>query len=220
MGQPLFCWKPAHQQAWVNEMEELAPGVQLLIGLLCFIGPLAMGWMIGASVERRHFANLDAREDRIRATMIVTQNRELFAPLEGKQAPRMLMAETAIATDYMKTYLAGWRGFFGGEVRSYRTLLERARREATLRMVEEAQRMGYNAVGNIRLDPCEIGGAGATAIIVATATAYHSGILVKDDFADGTSAPSRPPVETGNPYQATESEAKTKAEPPEDHSTP
>ena len=183
-------------------MESLAPGLQLLIGLACFIVPLAAAWMIGSSVERRHFAELDAREDRIRATMIVTQTRELFAPVEGKLPPKMLMAETAIATDYMKTYLAGWRGFFGGEVRSYRTLLERARREATLRMVEEAQLLGYNAVGNIRLDPCEIGGAAASAVIVATATAYYSGIPVRDYFGDTASAPAKPPVDTGNPYQA------------------
>jgi uncharacterized protein YbjQ (UPF0145 family) len=44
----------------------------------------------------------------------------------------------------------------GGEVRSYERLLERARREACLRMIAEAQRMGASEVWNIRYQTSNI----------------------------------------------------------------
>lgn len=166
--------------------------VQFLLGIACLIGPLLLGWMIGGTRERRHFQDLDAREARIRGHVIVTQNRTLLVPVAGKQPPQMLTSEVVIASDYLKSFLASWRGFFGGEVRSYRTLLERARREATLRIVEEAEQLGYNAVGNIRLETADLGGANtgrggaAMAAIVATATVYHSQFAVREDDGPAT----------------------------------
>ena len=41
---------------------------------------------------------------------------------------------------------------FGGRVKSYESLLDRARREALLRMKEEAVARGYAAVINVRLE--------------------------------------------------------------------
>ena len=41
-----------------------------------------------------------------------------------------------ISVDYFKRFLAGLRNIFGGEVRSYCSLLDRGRREAILRMKE------------------------------------------------------------------------------------
>ena len=42
-------------------------------------------------------------------------------------------------------------------MKSFQTLLTRARREATLQLLELARDNGYNAVCNIRLDMADIG---------------------------------------------------------------
>ena len=95
--------------------------------------------------------------------------------------PQMYVAEVVIATDYLKTFLAGLRKFFGGEIRSYQTLLVRARREATLRILEQARQQGYNAICNLRLENADIGGNNnakgvAMVAILASATAYRASI--------------------------------------------
>ena len=160
--------------------------MQILIGLLFITIPLILGWIIGGTRERQHLRQLQSREEQFRSSVIVTQSKVLLSP-NSKLVPCLLTAEVVIATDYLKSYLTSWRSFFGGEVRSYRTILERARREATMRMVEEAHRSGYNAVANVRLETADLGGASsgrkgaAMAAIVATATAYVSDITVRED---------------------------------------
>jgi uncharacterized protein YbjQ (UPF0145 family) len=57
-----------------------------------------------------------------------------------------------IAADYFKSLLAGWRNLIGGEVKTHQTMLSRARREARLRMVEEARGQGSNPIVNVRFE--------------------------------------------------------------------
>jgi uncharacterized protein YbjQ (UPF0145 family) len=47
----------------------------------------------------------------------------------------------------------------GGRVKAYETLLDRARREALLRLKEDAVERGYHAVVNVRLETCRIANA-------------------------------------------------------------
>jgi uncharacterized protein YbjQ (UPF0145 family) len=87
------------------------------------------------------------------------------------------VAEAVIASDYLKTFLAGLRNIFGGEVGSYVTLATRARREALVRMMEQAHAQGYDALCNVRMDPADIGGNTARrgvpmVAILASGTAY------------------------------------------------
>ena len=114
--------------------------------------------------------------------MLVTQIKSFPGYLPGAHAPQVFYAEVVIASDYLKTFLAGLSNFFGGQVSSFQTMLVRARREATLRILEQARRQGYNAVCNLRLETADVGGNSATrgkkgmvmAAILASATAYHA----------------------------------------------
>ena len=97
----------------------------------------------------------------------------------------MVRGEAVIATDYLKTFLARIRNILGGEVKSYRSLMLRARREAILRMLEQARQQGYDAVCNVRLNTADIGGMAtrrraAMVEIFATGTAY----LIAQDGGD------------------------------------
>ena len=57
-----------------------------------------------------------------------------------------------VSLDYSKRVIAGLRALVGGRVKTYEPLRDRARREALLRMVEEARDLGYDAVFNVRLE--------------------------------------------------------------------
>ena len=139
---------------------------------------IIIGLISGSLAERKHLSRLAQREAAM-CDMVVTQLRSFPAVVVGNTPPTLLTGEAVIATDYFKSFLASIRKFFGGELRSYQSLLSRARREATLRVLEEARRQGYNAVCNLRYETADVGGnstdrKAATVAILASGTAYHA----------------------------------------------
>jgi len=153
--------------------------MEALVGFAFVLFFLALGLVFGTAVERRHFRNLDEREA-LTSAMLVTQLKSFPQAKAGDRPPAMFVSEVVIASDYLKNFLAGLRKFFGGRINSYQSLMVRARREATLRILEEARQQGYNAVCNLRLTAADIGGATqnsrrpAMVAILASGTAYHA----------------------------------------------
>ena len=152
--------------------------IELALTLGSFIVFITLGFIFGRRAERRHFADIQSREAQM-SGFTATQSKQYLLP-QHTQPPALIVAETVVASDYLKTFLASLRNLFGGEVKSFETLLERARREVTLRLMEEAHRHGYNAICNVRLNTANLGGMGphanAMAAIVGSATAYHTGL--------------------------------------------
>jgi uncharacterized protein YbjQ (UPF0145 family) len=146
---------------------------ELLLNL-SVLGLLVLaGWIFGGANERRHLRELEQRERRV-ARMLLTGIRTFPGGADPEWPPTLVTADAVIAGDFLKHLLAGLRKIVGGELRSYETLMTRARREAVLRVLESAQRQGYDAVCNLRLETVEIGGArGATIEVGASATAYR-----------------------------------------------
>lgn len=150
-----------------------------IIGLAFFVFMLVLGLVVGGWRERSHIRRLDQREEAT-GHVLVTQLTSFPSATAGDRPPTLLIGEAIMATDYLKSFLAGLRNIFGGQVGSYQSLLIRARREALLRIVEEADRQGYNAVCNVRFENADVGGnTGAQskipmAAILASGTAYHA----------------------------------------------
>lgn len=144
---------------------------------------LILGFVAGTIAEKNHLKRLDARELVNRQTL-QTQSKLFLSPTSGGKTPTMIHSETVVASDYFKNFLSGFRKFFGGEMKSYYTLMERARRESLAKLIEQARDMGYNAVCNVRLEPADVSGAvtnpkkkSVMVCIVATATAYDSDVV-------------------------------------------
>lgn len=133
----------------------MSDAIQLIIGLTATFTLLGVGFFNGRRVERSHLRDIARREEAVRH-LIVTNTKFIPPELDFKFA-EMLTGEVVIASDYFKNFAAGIRGFFGGRVRSLETLLERARREAILRVLEQAAAKGAVAVFNIRLETTNIG---------------------------------------------------------------
>lgn len=156
-------------------------GIVIFVQIGIFLFLIGLGVFVGRTTEKRHLRNLEERESAMKH-IVITQLKSFPGYVPGAKPPEMLYGEVSIATDYLKTFFAKIRNIFGGEMQSYQTMLVRARREATLRILEEANAQGYNAVCNFRIETADVGGSGVTsgkkkasvmANILASATAYH-----------------------------------------------
>ena len=161
--------------------------MEALIQLLPFAILILLGLVVGKTTETRHLRRLDQREQAL-VDMLVTDIRSFPGGVDVAKPPTMVFGQAVIATDYLKSFLAKLRKILGGELKSYRSLMTRARREATLRMMEEAHAQGYNAVCNLRLDSADIGGmAGRRGVAMveafATGTAYCVELAPRDGQA-------------------------------------
>ncbi|MEM7220359.1 MAG: YbjQ family protein [Pseudomonadota bacterium] len=124
-----------------------------MIELGVFVVLLGCGYFFGRAAENRHFASIRRREEELR-DVLVFNGREL--PPEAVGGGMLVTGSVVISVDYFKRVLAGLRGIFGGRITSYESLLERARREALLRMKDEAARLGAGCVVNARVETSSI----------------------------------------------------------------
>ena len=83
----------------------------------------------------------------------------------------LVSGSTVRAKNAIKDFGAGLKNMVGGELKSYTELLIEARKEATERMKAQAQRMGANAVVNVRF--------ATSAVTVGAAEVYIYGTAVK-----------------------------------------
>jgi uncharacterized protein YbjQ (UPF0145 family) len=71
----------------------------------------------------------------------------------------LMSSSVVISADYFKRFLAGLRAIVGGRITAYEPLLDRARREAVLRVREHARARGYDALINLRLQTSPVASA-------------------------------------------------------------
>ena len=115
--------------------------------------PLTMmliAYFVGSVIEKRHFAKVRAREKRVRSFPVITF--ETLPPDWTVGSAQMVTGSVVISLDYFKRIIASLRSIVGGRIKTYEPLLDRARREAMLRMIETAQAQGFDALINVRLE--------------------------------------------------------------------
>lgn len=83
----------------------------------------------------------------------------------------LVSGSTVRAKHAGKDFMAGFKNFFGGEIKGYTELLEESRKEATQRMIKQANALQANAIINIRY--------ATSAITVGAAEVYAYGTAVK-----------------------------------------
>lgn len=130
----------------------------VLLVLLAFpVGMLGATYLVGSSIERRHYASIRSREAALRGFPVINLRR---VP-EGWHVlgSELVNANVVISVDYFKRFLAGLRAIVGGRITAYEPLLDRARREATLRLCEQARARGYDALINLRMQTSPVASA-------------------------------------------------------------
>ena len=111
-------------------------------------------YFIGTGIERAHYRRIHTREKYFRNFPVVTFQTDL--PEWRTRSVMIAQGSVVISVDYFKRFLAALRAIFGGRIKSYEPLLDRARREAVLRMIEHATSEGCIAVVNVRLETSRI----------------------------------------------------------------
>ena len=111
---------------------------------------LMVAYFIGNYIEKRHFVSIRSREADAKGFPVVSFN---TMPEDWNvNSSHLVSGSVVISLDYFKRVIAGLRGLIGGRIKTYEPLLDRARREAILRMTEEARSQGYDAIFNVRLE--------------------------------------------------------------------
>jgi len=118
---------------------------------------LVIAYFIGSWIEKKHFKNIRDREAKAHGFPVVSFD---TMPDDWKVvSSHMVTGSIVISLDYFKRVIATLKGLVGGRIKTYEPLLERARREAILRMTEEAQSQGYDAIFNVRLETSRLANA-------------------------------------------------------------
>jgi uncharacterized protein YbjQ (UPF0145 family) len=125
-----------------------------MANLIVFLALLALGYGAGTWAERRHYRSITERELALIKLPAVTL-KSVDIPEQRIRSARMVYGSAVISVDYFKRILAGLRNVFGGQVKSYESLLDRARREALLRMKEMAG--DATVIVNVRIETSAIG---------------------------------------------------------------
>ena len=149
----------------------------ILINIAIILLPIALGYFFGRYAENKHYKSILERESKFRK--LPTSNWKIPLPMQGNIVEaRLVMGSVVISIDYFKRLLAGLRNVFGGRVRSYETLVDRARREAILRMKEECP--GASQIINVRIETSSISqNASKGTIGSVEALAYGTALFFK-----------------------------------------
>ncbi|PLW67710.1 YbjQ family protein [Pseudohalioglobus lutimaris] len=149
--------------------------MEVLFQLAIFFILLALGYLFGRRAESKHYQQIFAREDQLRHIVVLNQR---FPP-PGMLAHRtdMVCGNVVISVDYFKTVVASLRNLVGGNISAYESLLDRARREAVLRMQEQASLRGAETVINLKFETARVSGNAGRAIGSVEVLAYGTALI-------------------------------------------
>jgi len=107
---------------------------ELLISIAIPVLLIVVGRLVGARIERKHYQSICEREARfVDQPALSTKRSDSHHAIASAS---LVTGSVVISVDHFKRFLSGFRMLVGGEIRSYSSLIERARREAILRMKE------------------------------------------------------------------------------------
>lgn len=152
-------------------LEFLSHFMEVLIPLFL----LGLGYGAGRLAESRHYKSIIAREQEFGDIVVVT----------SKTVPRavnisnsqLVMGSAVISIDYFKRFLAQIRMSFGGRVHTYESLIDRARREALLRMQEKARAIGGRVIFNTRFETSSISKGSEKSVGAVEVVAYGTALV-------------------------------------------
>jgi uncharacterized protein YbjQ (UPF0145 family) len=127
---------------------------------------IVIGYVVGSSREQKHFESIKVREKALLA-MPVRADKNL--DMNEIERVELVAASVVIAGDYFKSIATSLKSFVGGTVNSQERLLDRARREAVLRIKEKAHRSGAAEIVGLRLETTTLDEIGVEVMVYGNA---------------------------------------------------
>jgi len=162
-------------------MENYAELISMFVNFGLPILILIFAYFVGSRIEKKHFENIRRREADARNFPVVS-----FRTMPedwNVGSSNLVTGNIVISLDYFKRVIASLKGLIGGRIKTYEPLLDRARREAMLRMIESARAQGYDAVINVRLETSRLANARRDGKGIAGVEMFAYGTAIK--FASG-----------------------------------
>lgn len=141
----------------------------LIIQIVIFAILFSVGFGFGRFNERKHLQYLNEQEQRL-AYIRVNNSRFIESTFPG----HMISSNVVISHDYFKYAIANVQNMLGGRLTSYESVVERARREAIVRLKLEAEKIGADQIMGIRLSTTELGMQGGMVEVFAYGTAIQA----------------------------------------------
>lgn len=130
---------------------------------------VCVGYVVGSQREKQHYKSLHVREKTFQDIPIRAGN----AVAKSAHKAELIMASTVIATDYFKTMAANIKNFIGGGINSQEVLMDRARREATVRLREKAASLKAHEILGFRMESSTLDKKGVEVFVYGTAVTYE-----------------------------------------------
>ncbi|MBZ2189736.1 YbjQ family protein [Alcanivorax sp. JB21] len=144
--------------------------------LIILLSLLLLGYVFGRLAERRHYRSIQAREDQYRQLLVLAE-RHLPPEYVTSHESRLVMGNVVVSVDYFKMMIATLRNLVGGSIGAFESLLDRARREAILRMQEQAAALGTGVViFNVKLETCRVSGDASRGVGSVEVMAYGTAL--------------------------------------------
>jgi uncharacterized protein YbjQ (UPF0145 family) len=145
-----------------------------LLNIVLFCCLATVGYVAGRFAEQRHYRFIRSREREL-ADVLVFASRFPVLPHADKQV--LVAGSVVISEDYFKRMVSGLQSLFGGRLKSYESLVDRARREAVLRMKEEARAQGARMIFNVKFQTFSIPGKNRNSGGAVEVLAYGTGLV-------------------------------------------
>lgn len=142
-----------------------------MVDIGIFVVLMVLGYGFGQYNEQRHYRSIKKREAEYAALPAIATK---HPPTDQKYTQQLVAGNVVVASDYFKSFVASLVNIFGGRVRSFEPLLDRGRREALLRLKQEAAKHNASMVFNVKYETSRIGGRVTTIEVLAYGTALTS----------------------------------------------
>lgn len=143
--------------------------------LLIIIGTLILCYFTGSIIEKNHYKSIRKREINLYKFPCISSGKMIASSPRVKNA-YLVSSSVVIACDTFKVFVASLKSFFGGNVSAVESVIDRGRREAILRIREQALRMRAKAIINLKIETVMLNSSRTKQAPRVCVTAYGTAI--------------------------------------------
>lgn len=142
--------------------------------ILVIVVFLLLGYGFGQLAEKNHYRSIRQRETQLQGVHVFGAK---TLPEKWQIASSgLVQGNVVVSVDYFKRFLFSLRNIFGGRVEAYETLIDRGRREALLRMKQQALDSDCDAIFNIKFETSAISRGFSSSLGSVEIVAYGTAI--------------------------------------------
>ncbi len=151
---------------------------EFLIQIVLPLVLLVIGYVAGRAAEKNHYRSIVLRERMLRDVLVFAER--LPPPQHPSPQSRLVTGSVVVSVDYFKRFVGALRMLVGGRLRSHESLVDRARREALLRMKQQARAIGATEIFNVKIETASISKGGGRVVGSVEVLAYGTALIPGD----------------------------------------